>query len=195
MPNVEIDENELVQLRRLQGVAQKITANPEAKKLLEKAYKTVEPNAQTPTLDQEKLIQEPLSEANKRIQALEEQVRKDKEDRENQSKLAQLNDQVEKGFSKLRADGWQEDGIKKVDELMKEKGILDPLIAAAYVEKSMPRPEPVTPSGSGSWSFIDGVQDGEADLKKLIDSKGQSEPLADKMARDALNEFRGATRR
>ena len=195
MPQVEIDENELVQLRRLQGVAQKITANPEAKKLLEKAYKTVEPNAPTPTLDQEKLIQEPLNEATKRIQALEEQLKKDKEDGENRTKLAALQDQVEKGFAKLRSDGWQEDGIKKVDELMKEKGILDPLIAASWIEKNTPQPEPVTPSGSGAWSFIDGVQDSEADLKKLIDTKGNSEPLTDKMARDALNEFRGSTRR
>lgn len=195
MPNVEIDENELVQLRRLQGVAQKITANPEAKKLLEKAYKTVEPNAPTPTLDQEKLVQEPLAEANKRIAALEADLKKDKDERENQSKLAQLNEQVEKGFSKLRAEGWQDDGLKKVDDLMKEKGILDPLIAAAFIEKNTPRPDPVTPSGSGSWGFIDGVQDGEADLKKLIDSQGKSEPLVDKMARDALTEFRGSTRR
>ena len=191
----EIDENELIQLRRLQGVAAKITANPKAKKLLEQAYKEVEPNAPTPTLDAERQIQEPLAEANKRIAALEAEQKKDRDDRENASKLSQLNDAVEKGFAALRADGWQEDGIKKVDELMKEKGIIDPLIAAAYIEKQHPKQDPVTPSGSGSWNFIDSVQDGEADLKKLIESKGQSEPLADKMARDALTEIRGTTRR
>ena len=191
----EIDENELIQLRRLQGVAAKITANPKAKKLLEQAYKEVEPNAPTPTLDAERQIQEPLAEANKRIAALEAEQKKDRDDRENASKLSQLNDAVEKGFAALRADGWQEDGIKKVDELMKEKGIIDPLIAAAYIEKQHPKQDPVTPSGSGSWNFIDSVQDGEADLKKLIESKGQSEPLADKMARDALTEIRGPSRR
>lgn len=191
----EIDETELLQLRRLHGVAQKMNANPEAKKLLERAYKAVEPNAPTPALDQEKLIQEPLAEANKRIAALEGELKKDKEDRESASKLSQLNAAVESGFAKLRQEGWQDDGIKKVDELMKEKGILDPLIAAAYIEKQHPKQDPVTPSGSGSWNFIDGVQDGEADLKKLIDSKGQSEALSDKMARDALTEVRGSTRR
>ena len=36
---------------------------------------------------------------------------------------------------------------------------------------------------------------GEKDLKQLLDTKGNSEVLADKMAREALNEFRGSLRR
>lgn len=195
MPNVEIDEIEYQNLKRLQGVASKIIANPKAKALLEQAHKTVDPQALTPTLDQEKATAEPVQAALKRVEELEAQIKKDKDERDNAEKLARLNSSVEAGFAKLRADGWQEDGIKKVDELMKEKGILDPVIAAAYIEKSMPKPDPVTPSGTGSWNFIEGVQDGEADLKKLIDSKGNNEPLADKMARDALSEIRGQSRR
>ena len=195
MPTVEIDEAELLNLRRLQGVASKIVANPKAKALLEQAHKVIDPNAPTPTLDQEKIVAEPMQAALKRVADLEEQIKKDKEEREQADKLSRLNATVESGFAKLRADGWQEDGIKKVDELMKEKGILDPIIAAAYIEKSMPKADPVTPTGTGSWNFIEGVQDGEADLKKLIDSKGNNESLADKMARDALNEIRGQSRR
>ena len=195
MPNVEIDEVELTNLRRLQGVAAKIVANPKAKALLEQAHKTVDANAPTPTLDLEKAASEPLHNLTKQINDLQAQIAKDKEDRESASKLAKINSEVEAGFAALREQGWQEDGIKKVDELMKQKGILDPLIAAAAVEKTMPKPEPVTPSGTGSWDFIAGVQDGEADLKKLIESKGNSESIADKMARDALNEVRGQSRR
>ena len=78
---------------------------------------------------------------------------------------------------------------------MKEKGIVDPLIAAAYVEKMLPPQLPATPSGGTSWNFIEGVQDGEADLKKLIESKGNYEPLIDKMAHEALSEVRGQVRR
>lgn len=195
MPTAEVDETELLSLRRLQGVASKIVANPKAKALLEQAHKLVDPNAPTPTLDQEKTVAEPLQAALKRVDDLAAEMKKDKEERERADQLSRLNANVEAGFAKLRSDGWQEDGIKKVDELMKEKGILDPIIAAAYIEKSMPKPEPATPSGSGAWNFIDGVQDGEADLKKMIESKGNNESLADKMARDALNEIRGQSRR
>jgi hypothetical protein len=69
------------------------------------------------------------------------------------------------------------------------------MIAAAYIEKQNPTPPPVTPSATGSWDFINGVQDGEKDLKSLIESKGNSESIVDKMAKDALSDFRGSNTR
>lgn len=195
MPVVEVDENELVQLRRMGAVAGKIMANAEGKKLLERAHKLVDPNAVTPTLDNEQAIAKPINAALAEVEALKAQLKTEKEDRERSDKLAGLQKAIDDGFAKLRSEGWQDDGIKKVDDFMKEKGIVDPLIAAAYVEKTMPPQQPVTPSGVGGWNFIDNVQDGEADLKKLIESKGDYEPLIDKMAREALGEVRGSNRR
>lgn len=195
MSTVEIDENELVYLRRIGGVASKIMSNPQGKKLLEQAHKLVDPSAVTPTLDLEAQLEAARAEDRKQIAELKKELEADKAEREQTSKLADLQKQIDAGFAKLRADGWQEDGIKKVDEFMKEKAIIDPLIAAAYVEKSMPPTQPATPSGGSSWNFIESVQDGEADLKKLIESKGNYEPLVDKMARDALGDVRGQNRR
>lgn len=195
MPVVEVDENELVYLRRIGGVASKIMSNPEGKKLLERAHKLVDPNAATPALDQEHMIREPVNAALKRVEQLEAELKAERDEREKAEKLNGLQRTIDEGFAKLRGDGWQEDGIKKVDEFMKERGIVDPLIAAAYVEKTMPPSQPATPSGGTSWNFIESVQDGEADLKKLIESKGNYEPLVDKMAREALGDVRGQTRR
>ena len=42
---------------------------------------------------------------------------------------------------------------------------------------------------------MENVNDGEKDLKALIDSKGENNVLIDKMAREALFEVRGQTRR
>ena len=78
---------------------------------------------------------------------------------------------------------------------MEERGILDIEVAAAFYEKQNPPQVPATPRGMGGWNFVEQVNDSEADLKKLLDTRGNNEVLADKMAREALNEFRGATRR
>jgi hypothetical protein len=194
MSIMEIDENELVRLRQIEAVAGKMMNNPKAKKLLEQAHKTIDPNAITPALDQERMIQEPVNEALKKVHELQAELQKEREDRAQADKLASLQKGIDDGFSSLRAQGWQEEGIKAVDTLMKEKGILDPAIAAAYIEKSMPPQQPATPSGVGAWNFMEPPADSEADLKSLMANRGEG-PVVDKMARDALNEFRGQTRR
>ena len=53
---IEVDEDEYNRQRTLMGIATKIVANPKAKARLEEAYKMVDPNAPTPTLDAEKAI-------------------------------------------------------------------------------------------------------------------------------------------
>lgn len=195
MPITEVDENELVALRRIGAVANKIMANPKAKKLLEAAHKEVDPQAITPALDQERMIQEPVNAAVEEVKALKAELKAAQEERERNEKLAALQKTIDDGFAALRQQGWQEEGITKVREFMNERGIVDPIIAANTVEKSLPPQQPAAPSGVGAWNFIDSVQDGEADLKKLIDSKGEYEPLIDKMAREALTEIRGPGRR
>ena len=74
-------------------------------------------------------------------------------------------------------------------------GHLDPLDAAAIVEKSMPPQAPVTPGGSGAWNFMDTPNEGEVDLKKMIETKGAQDRIPEKMAWDAINEMRGTPRR
>ena len=195
MPNVEVDEVELANLRRLSGVAAKITAHPEGKKLLEKAHKLVDPNAITPALDQEKIIQEPIEKALARVGELEKKLSERDAELEKEKKLAGLNATVDKGFERLRQEGWQAEGIEGVKKVMEEKGILDPLDAAAIFEKQHPPPPPATPSGHGSWGFMEAVADGEKDLQALIASKGESNSTIDKMAREALADVRGQSPR
>ena len=194
MPTVEIDETELLRLRQIGAAANKVYAHPEGRKLLERAHKMVDPNAVTPALDQERMIQEPVNAAVEEVKALKAELQKEREEREKAEKLASLQRNIDDGFNSLRQQGWQEDGIKAVDALMKEKAILDPAIAAAYIEKTMPPQQPATPSGVGAWNFMEPPADSEADLKSLMANRGEG-PVVDKMAREALSEFRGQSRR
>ena len=191
----EIDEVELQRLIRQDKTVHALMANPKAKRKVLEAYKEHDPSARIPELDAEEAAKAPVTALEKQVAELSKQLADDKAEREKQVKLAELNGSVDSGMGKLRRAGWTDEGLAEVRKLMDEKGIIDPEIAAAYYEKQHPPATPVTPSGVGGWNFVENVQDGEADLKKLLDSHGNNEALADKMARDTLAEVRGASRR
>ena len=78
---------------------------------------------------------------------------------------------------------------------MDEKGITDPLDAAAIFERHHPQPAPVEPKGFGAWGFMDNVQDDDKFVKSLLETKGDVDNVVDREARQALQEFRGPSRR
>lgn len=196
MALVDIDENELMQLRTLQGVASKMMSHPEGKKLLEQAHKLVDPAAATPTLDQDRAFREPIDKALDEVKSLKEQLASEKAEREKAEKLASLNRQVEDGLAALRRDGWQDDGIEAVRKLMDEKGILDPSIAAAYIEKQHPPQAPAAPSGYGAWDFQNAAQEDNDYTKQLLGAVGpntdNSDAFATREAKRVLQEMQGA---
>jgi len=190
VPKVEVDEDELVASRRLTTLVNAMMKNPKAKLKLQEAVKEHDPSYVTPELDSQRAVQEPIDELRKEL-AAERKAREDeKAERERNDKLRALDGQVEAGFAKLRSEGYMQPGLDEVRKIMDEKGILDPLIAAAYWEKLHPPPTVVTPVGAiGSWNFTD-TSDGSDDVKKLLETQGRSEPLADKMAMAALADVR-----
>jgi len=197
MPAVEIDEAELARLRSVETRVGALLKNPGARKKLAAAVKDVNPKD---PLAAEADVVDPID---KKFADLEAQLaaeRKAREDaeaeRDKKATLAQLHDQRSRGIAALRAEKWTDAGIAAVEKLMEEKGILDPLDAAAIYERNHPPPTPIAPtSGSGGWNFMAPPAEEQGDLKSLIETKGESIPLVDKMAWDAIQEVRGASPR
>lgn len=193
---VEISEEDFLKSRQLAAVVGQITKNPKAKKLLQQAHKLIDPQAITPELDADEQDATRFKSFEDQISALKKQMDDEKAENEKQRTLAALSANVEKGIDKLRTQGWTEDGIKGVRELMEKKGLLDVDDAAALFERANPPPPPNTPTGSSSWNFFETPEDnGQDDLKQLIASKGDNEALSRKMISEALNEVRGVPRR
>ena len=198
MPLVEMDEVELQRLQKQDRTVQTLMANPQAKKKIFEAYKVVQPDARIPELDIEEAAKAPVVELEKTVKALQTQIETDKAEREKDAKLSSLNGQMERGFAKLRSQGWMDDGIEKVRALMEEKGYLDPEDAAAIYLSKNPPPAPATPSGVGGWNFMEApADDTDSYTKTLLSSKSaaDNEQLAMNEAHKALNEFRGAQQR
>lgn len=191
MPKIEVDEEEYVRNSRLRDTVAKIWANPKTRVQLQALHKEVDPSAQTPELDAQAPVNEAISSIKKDMSEFLAEQRKEKAEREQQEKLSSLNSKISSGLAALRQAGWNDTGIKGVEEIMEKHGIVDVEIAANHYEKLHPPPPPVTPGGSGAWNFLEPPSDDDADLKQLIESKGQSMPLLDKMVRDTLADVRG----
>ena len=192
----EISEEDLRANQQLRATVQQLLDHPVAGPQVEKALKLVIPTAATPRLDRLTAAQEPIEAVRKEFEDFKNATEKKDSEREKNEKLSALNAKIEEGKSILRREHrYTEDGIKAVEKIMEERGLLDPLDAAAIFEKQHPPQQIATPGGGGAWNFVEQIHDGEADLKKLIETRGSNEMVADKMAREALSEVRGQSRR
>lgn len=196
MPAVEIDEVELLRLRKQDQTIHALMAHPTAKKKVFEAFKARDPDAKIPELEIEEAAKAPVVELQKTVETLQKQLEDDKAERQRNATLSQLEGTIAREKAALRRQGWTDEGLSALDKVMEEKGITDVTVAAAYYEKVNPPPEPINSrSGIGGWDFTSQIQDSELDLKALIETKGNNEALADKMAREALKDIRGASRR
>ena len=197
MAAVEVDEVELLRLRKQDQTVQHIWGNPKARRKIQEAVKEADPNMRIPELEIEEAAKAPVMALEKTVADLQKQIADDKAEREKNDKLNALNHSVETGFGKLRKSGWTDDGLVEVKKLMEERGIIDPEIAAAYYEKQHPPQVPATPSGVGAWNFGEVADDTDAYSKALMASKNAAEndSLVMREAGKALQEIRGASRR
>jgi hypothetical protein len=194
MALTEVDEVELLRLRRLGETVGQMTKSPTAKRKLLEALKDVRPDdPSVKELERPDPVEQRFEELAKSNAELRKQIEDDKAEREKNTKLDSIRRQQDEGFARLRQARWTDDGIAKVKAVMEEQGILNVEIAAKWIESQMPPPaDPVMPGGHGGWNFADAfATETDADLKKLIESKGDNEGLLRKMAGEAIAEVRG----
>lgn len=195
MPKIiEVDEEEFLRNEKLRQEVATIWANPEAKKLIQKAQKLVNPKAVTPDLDREEQENAKLEGVNKALDEMKQLMADQKVENERREKLDKINKDIEAGIAQLRAEGWTDDGIAGVRKVMEEKGLPDPRDAAIIFERRNPPPTPIATTSS---SFFEIVNPGDNDdfLKALMATKGESEGAISKKVAETLSESRGHPRR
>jgi ribosome assembly protein YihI (activator of Der GTPase) len=194
MPKIEIDEETWNAQQRTMATLGLIAKNPKAKKLVEQAHKLIDPNAPTPTIEAEAPLEAALTEVNKTIAELRKERDEEKAAAKAERDLNALKARQDDGWARLRQDRtWTPAGLEKVQEIMNQKGILDPEDAAVIFLRDNPPPPPAMPGGTGAWNFLETPADDQVDIKKLIETKGENAPLLEKMTREALAEVRGST--
>ena len=201
MAKIEVDEAEYNQMVALRGVASKMVAKPESRKLLEQAQKLVDPNAPTPTLDAEAAQLAPIKEAEKRLADEIAALKKEREDEKREATLATISANQEKAFKRLKfQQHYTDEGIEAIKKLMEAKGLLDVDDAVAIFERANPPPAPVSSSGmtGDRWNFADtSAPDTDKAIADLIANKGDgqiADAIVQRMANDTLSELRGGRR-
>lgn len=195
MPTIELTEEQVRANQALHQTLQKIVAHPEARTLLQKARKVVEPDAVIPELDQRSAADTTISDLTKKLDDFITTQKKEREEAIEAAHKADVEKRMMEGFTRLKQAGVTDDGIEGVKKIMEAEGILNPEIAWAHFEKLHPQPEPVLPNGTSGWNFPQQMSESNDDIKKLIESRGENSAVLDKMAREALNDVRGSSRR
>jgi hypothetical protein len=191
---IEVDEDVYNRSVALQQTLAKIASDPKRKAQLERLHKEVDPTVATPTLDAEAKVAEPIEAVRKEFaefkKAQEEKAAKDEAERQETA----FKTKWSAGQEKLRSRGFTPEGIKAIEELMAKEGITNHEIAANHWEREHPPQPPTMPGATGAWNFLEMPTDGDADLKRLVETKGENVSLLDKMTHEALAEVRGTRR-
>lgn len=195
MPTIELTEEQIRADQALRKTLEKIASNPDARKLLQQARKVAEPEAVIPELEQAAKAEATIGDLGKKIDDFITDQKKQQADRQVAREKAAIESRTAEGFNRLRQQGVTEEGIAGVQKLMVDEGITNPEIAWSHFEKLHPPAAPILPNGTGGFDFISSGPDTSEDIKKLIESRGDNNAVLDKMARDALAEVRGVSRR
>ena len=201
MATVEVDELQLQQSTKLRQAVEGWLKNPKARRKVLEAQKLVDPKAEIPELDEPDPIEEVRVATAKEIADLKKQIADSDAARALDIRLTQLQTLKDNGIKKLRENRYNDDGIKAVEKIMEDKGILDPLDAAAIFERDHPPQMPVSQSGSGGWNFGELPSSTEDADEKYVDQllKGGKNGISDGALSQRINqtisEVRGSARR
>lgn len=188
---VEIDESELAGLRNLQATVNKMLQNPKSRDKLLRAQKDLDPNISIPELDAKEPVMEEIKKLSDRFEAFATESAKEKTAREENERVSSLKNQWERGRASLRDAGYNDEGVKKIEELMEKEGIANHHAAAAYFDKLNPAPEVIKPMNNG-FEIFSPTSRTSADTKMLFENPDQ---WADKVIAETLAESRGGVRR
>lgn len=192
MPNVEIDEAELLANRQVVAAVNQMMGNPKSRQLLLHARKTADPSASVPEVDAMAPVAGALDNFRKELAEERKARAEEREAEATQRRLEQATREVEGVKSRLRAAGWTADGIAAVEKMAEERGTFDLEATAALHEKLNPPPPPAEPNGMGSWGFFEGAdqEGGDKFVKSMLESGGDDEGALSREIQAALRDHR-----
>jgi hypothetical protein len=192
---VEIDETELDNYRRVARAVQTMEKNPKSRKLILEANKAAFPDMVIPEIDAKNEVLEVANAATAAATAAQKQIDGWIAAQEAQKKVDEFRSAWEGKKNTLRNQGYTDEGITKIEALAQERGIPDLDAAAALFDKLNPPPMPASPSGYGSFDLFSPSDREGAEVKALLESKGEDSMALSKLIDSTLTEIRGGTRR
>lgn len=190
MALVEIDDATLAAQQQVVSTMQKLLNNPKTRRQILQAQKELDPNLVIPELDVAEPFRGEISEVRSTLAELQKSLAEERAEREAREARAQLQERWNSGRSKLRANGYTDEGMSEVEKFMEEKGIADHEIAAAAFERLHPPSEPVRSVGSNRFDIFEPENRSSEHMKALFANPDDSMAL-DALINDTLRQVRG----
>jgi len=191
MANVEIDENELANLRRVYQIADAVGKHPEGRNLLNEAIAVAVPDQAGPEVRLRKELNDRFSSVEKLLLEEREERKREKEAEAEERAKRSLERRWLTTRNQARETGYTDEGLEKLEDFMEKNGIADHTLAMPAFEKLNPPPEPVV-SGNSNWGFFDNqgqAGEGDAAMKALYAEDYDS--FLGQSINTALKEVRG----
>lgn len=191
----EIDETEYLAKHRLAQLTAKVTGNPKARELFEKAIKIVEPDASTPYTEAKDEIRAELEAERQERLALQAAWEKKEAEREAADKTKAFAQSWEGQKSKLRAQGYTDAGIAEIEKLAEERSNPDLEAMSALFDRLHPPAPLASPSGYGGLGYVETNSEDNAAYEKLLQSQGNDSAAEQQLITAALTDVRNPQRR
>jgi hypothetical protein len=199
MPLVEVDDGELTTTRAAKALLDKFAADPAIRPQMLGWVKKLNPQASIPELDAAEPIKNEIAKFREEVTPVLDEI---KTERAARAATAEWEGKVNEERKKLRAAGWDDEGIGQIEAKMQEEGITSYKAAAALVEKELADAQKNTTTTSDygrGWDIPSAPEGGEEDHKLLMTGTGGrafgAERWANKEVKKFLGEIRSAGRR
>jgi len=196
MATIEVDEAAFLKNQQLAGLVNKMLATPGSRRRVLEAHKIVDPNVVIPELDAAKPVEDAVTAMNKRMEDFMAAQEKQRADDKAEKAKNEFVTKFESGRAHLRSEyGVTDEGLKKVEDLMTQAGIVDHEIGYAAFSKLNPEPEPAPPAPNSGFRglFGDVSKNPDEFIKSMHASKGNDEGALDKHIHDILQDVRASS--
>lgn len=186
MAKVEIEEAELAALRNVNAFVDTGLKNPKTRKQMLAIDRTLHPDKSIPELDAAEGVMAAVNAVSEKVDGMFKKLEERETASEETRRTAELASRVTKGQEYLAGNGYNADGIKKVEELMLSENISSYAAGLALFERLNPPPTPADNSRTPRFGDMSGNDIQSVDYKDLWESQGQS----DKWLNDSINTVR-----
>ena len=172
MALIEVDADEFHRLRAnaealpSKTLLDKVGSDPGRRRRFLEMVKEMDPTANIPEIDASAPALERVGAIAKEFNEFKEAIEAERQERAKAEREKSTMSTIEQERAKLRAQGYQDEGITAVEKLMQDRGLTDYEAAAALLERSQPADEVILPNYDRSWNFA--TPDEGDDSSKLL---------------------------
>ena len=195
---VEIEESQFIGMTETAKTVQAMLANPDARKLLLKAQKTVNPSVVIPEIDAANEVNSEVLKVREEMNAWKKEMADKEAKAAEEAQMNAFRGNWEAQKRQLQQQhGYTAEGIAAIEELAQKEGIASLEAAAALFDRRNPPAAPIDTPGYGGFNFFEpsAAEDSNKYMDKLFASRGEDEAATRAEIAAALNEIRGGTRR